>query len=181
MCRVLQAVTLRATAQFLTLAICLCSADAIAQRLPTDTELRAAYCTRIIRNEVNVLRDMLQRNSLQEARDKFQSVLRDREIALNRLNSYFMPLVGHVQELGLYAAIGRANADIEASAQAASRWVNCVEQFTAQVPLNVAGIPLQLPGICGTVADCESQCGAPTPPDLASRFEGCRKPDWLPF
>lgn len=168
--------------------------ESVAQRrLPTDNELRAAYCARIVRHEADDLKhdlelvtraiseaeeraksgqtqsdnNSLNLDSLRSMRDQFQPILRERENTFNRLNSYVMPLAGHVEITGLQAAISRGNLDYEASRRA----------------LNSRGICLRdcIAGGSTAFEGCQSKCGPGTPPDLEAKFARCRKADWLPY
>lgn len=168
------------------IACAIAMADALPEeRLPTDTELRAAYCVRIVTNDTIILRQGLEETEnnaksaaeraksgaahdieimrvLQDAQSRFQRMLRDREAVLNRLELYVMPRLDRIETIGMLAAMTRASADIEAMGQETDISVKC-------------GL------VCGSDSDCDTKCKAPSSSDLQTRFEGCRKPDWLPF
>lgn len=158
-----------------------------AQRLPTDSELRAAYCIPMMQTEIKLFRDVYpgfessirddeqqgsdllsqkRQTNLRElnmkALDRLQRVISDRESALNRLQFYLIPRMSHLDSTSLLAASKRAASD-DTKGRVCSE--KCVQQSDLFVPVTETDA-------------CYKECiGA----DLHARLETCRNPAWLPF
>lgn len=169
------------------LAILCISTAASAQRpLPTDTELRAAYCVRVLQSDVANLKslstqiddtatriqevppDLRQQvlQTLQESKRDLPQKIAERESALNRVQLFILPRMKYLDATALLAATRRADSDLQESAAVGGK---CLRQCAEPK----AGEPA-----ADRSASCLRSCmGA----DLQSRLEACRSPTWLPF
>ena len=151
------------------------SAPALAQQAPTDTDLRAAYCARILQFDIRLYQSVvgeLQGNIVKfgPVRDQgdakllddikallndAQRTLRESRSGLDRINAYLMPKLSYLDPTALLAAAKRADVDLADSqdapcSQACSKDPKCIER------------------------ECVQQ-------DIVARFKPCRAITWLPF
>jgi len=152
---------------FLAIASCVFGGTVFAQAMPTDIELRTAYCIRVTGQQLQVMREMIGGEPQgSPAYGAVQKLLQDQATALNRLRSYLLPKLSSLQPDALIAAAGRADADME---QAKGAGTVCTKKCEH----------LQENGRPGEKwALCVEQC-ADNP--LTKRLRACREPDWLPF
>lgn len=167
-------------------AVCFATA-AFAQRpLPTDTELRAAYCVRVLQSDIANLHslragiddsaarinevppDLRQQvlRTLEESKRDLPQKLSERETALNRVQLFILPRMRYLDSTALLAATRRADSDLQESAAVGSK---CVRECSE---------PTRGDGADDRSASCLRTCMGG---DLQSRLEACRNPTWLPF
>jgi hypothetical protein len=163
------------------------STAALAQNpLPTDTELRAAYCVRVLQIDVTNLHslstqladmaahiqdvppDLRQQafQTLQESKRDLSQKIVERESALNRVQLFILPRMNYLDATALLAAIRRAESDRQESDAVSSK---CSRQCTE---------PKAGKTTADGIASCLRSCMGS---DLQSRLEACRNPAWLPF
>lgn len=166
--------------------LCIATGASAQRPLPTDTELRAAYCDRVLQSDVanlNTLRARLDdaRNRIQEvppdlreqilqtlqaSRRELPQKIAERESALNRVQLFILPRMQYLDATALLAASRRAESDLHESAAVGNR---CMREC-AQPKADEA------------TADRSASClRACTSGELQSRLEACRNPTWLPF
>ena len=88
-----------------------CFADEI---LPTDTDLKAAYCRVVLQELVNEYRDP----SLHYP----QSFITKASSNLNRINGYFMPRLYNLEMTGILSASSTAYSDIKNIRNESESW-----------------------------------------------------------
>jgi hypothetical protein len=148
------------------------SVPALAQRVPpTDTDLRAAYCIRVLHYEAQ--RDQAAANGVQEdiakggaVRDAKRSEelkglareterkLRETQARLDRVMAYVTPKLAYLDSAPIVAAFAQADADI-AALQVKSCSADCVKDPACPE------------------RECVSQ-------DVAGRLKPCEQVTWLP-
>lgn len=155
---------------------------AIAQRLPTDTELRASYCMPVVVNDIGfqrhaiqlidetlkseevqsrILKDPALSRKLQNTQTEMQQYLVDSQSALRRLQLYVLPRMAHLDPTPLRIATKRAEEDLDLIRRKGSV---CIPQCITSID----------------TLKCASEC-ANLGPDLSQRLESCRNLSWLPF
>jgi hypothetical protein len=161
----------------------LCFAQvAVAQdSIPTDAELRSAYCVPVlqwfIRENRSELANFMEeqknavtpeyRQILTKKIDELQQDVAVYESALNRLQSYLLPRIQHLDPTALMLASNRGNADRQ---QLSSMIDRCYERCGISL-----GVPLD-----DKKKECIVAC-QDTLKDVAARLQPCRNPSWLPF
>ena len=166
--------------------LCIATAAYGQRPLPTDTELRAAYCVRVLQSDVAGLNslgaeiddtaarihevppDLRQQvlQTLQESKRDLPQMIAERKSALNRVQLFILPRMKYLDATALLAATRRAESDLRESAAVGGK---CLRQCA--VPR--AGEP---------GADQSNSClRSCMGEDLQSRLEACRNPTWLPF
>lgn len=141
--------------------------------LPTDTELRAAYCIRVLQSDIadshSILNEMRTEELSPELRQQVLQALkkskRDLESALNRVQLFILPRMPYLDSTALLAATRRADSDLRNSAGIQNK---CMRECTESGTADRGSSCLQTWQTC---------IGG----DLQSRLEACRNPTWLPF
>ena len=149
---------------------------ASAQRtVPTDTDLKAAYCIRLLHYESGLLQsavdgvhaniaaigaaksqdDAKALEELKRLARETEKQLRQRQAGLDRVMDYLTPKFPHIDPAPVVAAFNRADADISVL-QSKSCPAACMEERKC----------------------FQRECAQH---DIAARFEPCREIDWLPF
>jgi hypothetical protein len=146
--------------------------------LPTEVELRAAYCIPVLQNDITNLRKVLANvdamlgrideappearqhltETLQESKRDTPKQIEARESALNRLQLFILPRMQYLDASALLGAAARANADLQDSAAEVRR---CTSECAANKD-----------------SSCIKTCMGS---DLQARLNACRNPTWLPF
>jgi hypothetical protein len=160
------------------------AAPALAQSpLPTDTELRAAYCIRVIQNDIRLFNDALaqidkmteriqevpedmRQQALelnQKTKAELPRTIANRESVLNRLQMFIVPRMKYLDSSALLAATNRADSDIE-------EWSRVMSECTTKCT--------RPPATTDKLDACLGECRSS---DLSNRLEACRNPTWLPF
>jgi len=146
-------------------------AIALAQRLPTDIELRASYCVPVIKYRIEVVTNLVQRMdtgqsaSTPELRKVASELLAEFNDKLQRLHNYLLPKVEIVDPAGLALAINRGAEDVKYSKEV-------------------------LPGICSekckehkeaqAILSCAYACGQEDERNMRQQRQ-CSDLNWLPF
>jgi hypothetical protein len=143
--------------------------------IPTDIELRTAYCIRVVQSDIDALQHILASPTakseldpefaaeLRKARAVAEKGLDERTSTLHRLQSFLLPRAQYLDATALMAAMGRADVDVRAWSQLTTQCarVTCKDEIGA-----------------GGGSACISSCLGG---DLGSRLNSCRNPAWLPF
>lgn len=146
---------------------CTLAGTVIAQAMPTDLDLRAAYCARVAAVQLAGMQQLMGGETPDSPAYAFvQKTLKDQANALNRLQSYLLPKLSSLDPVPLIAAARRADVDLEESKQVASV---CAQRCEAHLQ---NGRPTQ------RWSACVDECAASP---LVTRVGACRAPDWLPF
>jgi len=171
---------------------------AVAQdTVPTDAELRSAYCIPVLQSEIKMLSDavasmdrwrsqndqsfqqnppspdvqnQLRENQKQylESTEKVREGIARRKSTLNRLQAYLLPRLMHLDPMAIALATKRGDADVQGLHDMSHR--------------------------CGSQCGISDQIGGPDPDDkakacfascsdkdLVARLKACSTPTWLPF
>lgn len=149
--------------------ILLCNAfSAQAQVLPTDVDLKSAYCMRIKQRQSPMLNQILRGHAPgHPAYDTSQRILREHESDIHRLRSYLVPRMSSLDTTGLLAAANRADADMNERASSSSRCPDTCRQQAEN------GQPTE------KWSACLDACLVDDPSWV--RVKSCEKVTWLPF
>jgi hypothetical protein len=143
--------------------------------LPTDAELRSAYCIPVLRWEINLARqadsqlgpDVSDSPPEQKARTLVREGIAKLESTLNRLQLYLLPRIMHRDPVALAAAQNRGEADVRQVQAVSDR---CVKDCGASNPLEPSDDKKRA---------CLDSCKPDM--DLVTRVGACASPTWLPF
>ena len=148
--------------------------------LPTETELRAAYCIPVLQDDIAGLHELLDsimesmaavtddvppamrqewKDSIEKSKRDLPEHIKARESALNRVQLFIIPRMRYLDPAALLSATARAKADIQENAADTRK---CTNQCTTS----------------GQIKSCMSAC---VNSDLSARLDACRNPTWLPF
>lgn len=151
----------------------------IAQRLPTDTELRATYCMPVVSNDIELQRQAIQLldetfkseeriqkapalfRLFKNAKVEMQQNLVDSQSALRRLTLYILPRMADLDATSLLIAKKRAEEDVDLIRRKGNA---CIQQCIQSTD----------------VSQCVSAC-ANLGPEFKQRLQSCRNLSWLPF
>lgn len=152
--------------------------------IPTDTELRAAYCVKVIQSDIKGFNDLrawypsvidsakkdeslpadLRQETLamlEKQQADLPQKIAEKESVLNRLQLFVLPRMQYLDASTLLAAISRADSDME-------EWSRLTGTCLRECKSNKAGM----------IEACLSKCSSG---DLEKRLTACRNPTWLPF
>lgn len=150
----------------------------MAERLPTDMELRASYCIPVVRFDadiyskiIHILVEDSQRDpnpkdlTLAQEREKLLADVRryldETRSALRRLQLYMIPRLVELDPTSLVIATARAKEDLELIQKIVPVCEErCIKNFDSE---------------------CLDECSKQLIPDIRQRFESCRNLSWLPF
>lgn len=154
--------------------------------LPTDTELRAAYCVPVLQSDIADLRKLLAEvdnsieriqdtpleirqqvlKTLQESKRDLPQKIAERESALNRVQLFILPRMRYLDTSALLGATQRGASDIQQWATVTSKCARqCRQRSTDEATSD-------------QYSSCLKTC---TSGDLEIRLSACRNPTWLPF
>ena len=154
-----------------------------ALRLPTDTELRAAYCMPVVaadadfyRKAISQLDQLLkseeqlnndQKNhariqKIQKSLAEMQQYLVESQVNMRRLELYTAPRIYELDASLLLIAVKRAEEDLDMTRSMAKA---CVDNCSKSTDL----------------FQCTSSCGKSGNEEIKQRFQTCRNLSWLPF
>ena len=143
------------------------AAPALAQSLPTDTDLRTAYCITVAKSQLIVTQQMLDGEPERSPAFAFvQKTHKEQADLVNRLQSYLLPKLSGLHAEPLLLAAKRAVVDLDEGKAAASVCTRRCE------PSLQNGRPTQ------RWSACVDECLAGP---LQTRLSRCRTPDWLPY
>ena len=135
------------------------STAAIAQlQPPTDLDLKASYCLRLIQDTLSDLKDYVPGKD-----ESLDNLVRDARDRADRLRSYLFPRVPYLDATGLLAASQRADVD-------RGKYLQIVSACTG--------------GDCAaneTPTQCAVRKMACVKGDAVERVYSCAKLTWLPF
>lgn len=151
--------------------------------LPTNTELRAAYCITVLQHEIGTLTSSVGQaqqiiseiqtlpTDLQpQVRETMQSLINDypariaeRENTLNRLQLYLIPRTKYLDANAILAATSRAKSDLQDLRALSSKCLPKCNRQQRDPAVNEA---------------CLRNCMSG---ELEERIAACRTPSWLPF
>jgi len=154
--------------RFLVCCLAFSFADAaLAQSLPTDADLRTAYCITVTKSQLAITQEML--GGEHESSPTFtvvQKILKEQADIVNRLQSYLLPKLSSLNADSLLLASKRAVVDLEQAKAAAGV---CASRCTPHFQ-NGRWTPRW--------SACMDECQASP---LETRLRACRTPDWLPY
>jgi hypothetical protein len=134
---------------------------------PTDTDLRTAYCIRVVTPLVDFLSQQISNQPEgSQVREMLKKDIQAPADALHRMQSYLLPKLATLQPDPVIAAMARADADRKQYTALAD---SCMEQCR---PNEDGGKPTKK-----WVGCMESCLDSP----LQKRTAACRTPGWLPF
>lgn len=134
--------------------------SAIAGNQPNDTELRSAYCLRVLSGELRTMQNVLKEQP--DFAGRYKADISKKEVDIDRLESYLNPKINTLDVPALLAAVKRADADQVSTVTALSA---CLSQC--------AGVDH------AKRMQCINQCEETNPAWL--RRDRCKSVDWLPF
>ena len=143
----------------------LLASSVAAQELPSQTDLRAAYCIPIVRNALDVLGPPLPYPEFAESTKAHTAALAEMTDQLRRLKLYLVPRISHLELLGLTTATQRAKEDLK--------------QFEQYVKSCETKCKPSTNKRASTEGACWNKCIAENP--LRSRFKDCHDLRWLPY
>jgi hypothetical protein len=153
----------------------LTEAAAAQQAVPTDTELRSAYCASVIRGDIDLQQKMiaqidaavksaptpeLQQQAIKASTELHEGLTKI-ETVRDRLKLYLLPRIGSLDPIAITAAMHRGEADVQ-------EVMAMVNRCSAKCD--------PLPG--DQRATCNASC---VDNDLIARVKACTNPTWLPF
>lgn len=165
--------------------------NALAEKLPTDAELRSAYCLTVLKTTLQEQQNYEQElsenvenlengrpaagvyesiplNKLQEMLASVRQGLSVARSAQNRLQLYLVPRLQYLDSFSILGASKRAETDLK-DLDGLSRtplFQQCVTKcFTGQAEGDT----------------CLNKCLGPTNAALRARITSCSRPTWLPF
>jgi hypothetical protein len=162
---------------FIAMATLICQVHAQERTLPTDTDLRAAYCVKVVQSDLQMFSRLdsefgpivdayIKRTDISDAeKSKAESALRDIRASrfesgenVKRLQSFILPRIASVDSTSMLLAVKRSDEDLSSfSARTAECTKSCNTSDTAKCAENCVG------------------------PELIQRLKGCRTLTWLPF
>jgi hypothetical protein len=135
-----------------------------AQELPSETDLRAAYCIPIVQDLMDKTRSFMTGPEFTQSTEALTAALAEITNQLRRLKLYLVPRISHLEPLGLTTAIQRAKEDLKKFEQyGESCHTKCKQSVNKRASAEVA---------------CIYKCNAENP--LRSRFKDCFDLRWLP-
>jgi hypothetical protein len=136
--------------------------------LPTDTDLKSAYCITAIKKQLDLMNQILGAEPQGSPAYVYaQKMLLDRNSDLNRLQSYLVPKLLSLDATGLVLASKRAERDLEEAAVSTQRCTtHCASNSGSGTPDSKWSACLQT---------CSAEDSAVT------RLGSCRSVNWLPF
>jgi hypothetical protein len=138
-----------------------------AQELPSEVDLRAAYCVPIVKYWINVFKPMATDPVMQEAglHQDIVEILTKYNEKLRRLRLYLLPRFEHLESLGMTAALKRGQEDLEK-----------LEQYSTTCKAKCSPIARKS---ASSEEVCMKKCHAENP--LKPRLDACSDLRWLPF
>lgn len=145
--------------------------------LPTDADLRSAYCIPVLQHGIDVLNQAAaaheaqaksaqtpeQRRAGQELRDIVLNRVSETQSTLHRLTSYLLPRMQYRDQLALTAAGERGEADVKV-----------LQAKAVRCPTRCGGFDVSDAAWYACAARCVDK-------ELIARVRACAAPTWLPF
>lgn len=142
------------------------------QQLPTDNDLRAAYCLAYqedaLRLGTTALADLEKDASTKSGVpkstvDEFRADVRQQEQRVARLRSYVLPRLNYLEPLAMTVALRRGKEDAQ---RFGNEWMKCINDCLSSTDLKRA------------VDVCTKRCSQG---EQFDRIQSCRNLSWLPF
>lgn len=150
------------------IAVSLTFTAALAQRaMPTDNELRTAYCIPVLQYAVQENDMLTQAYPEGQWKDMSAQATAGLNDKLKRLQGYLVPKISHLDLASLTVATERGKLDVNAAAQAQ---LSCFKQCESSKPAK---------GFDERYGNCLSGCHGANP--VIARTRACQAVDWLPF
>jgi hypothetical protein len=159
------------------------SAAAQQLQLPSDADLKTAYCIPVAEFGVNFVKQILANAAASQQRPtpeqqqtigRYRSNLQEQEAVLDRLRKYLVPRVPYLDPIALTGAQQRGQADV-AALQAASE-NQAQRDCLLQCASKQQGSGKQI-----DPSECAKQCLPPSVVSTRERIGSCVTPTWLPF
>ncbi len=140
-----------------------------AQRIPTDIELKAAYCLKVTQASVAELGRIAPTDAAMEKMKG--NALRNANDRVNRLQLYLVPRMQALEPTAMIGAMNRGEAD-------AANYFRRVEEIADKCTTSC-----QLAGATGEAKDKAVRCFTACigSDELLTRISSCPKLNWLPF
>ena len=144
--------------------------NANAQRLPTDVELKAAYCVKVVQNAVEVGKRASAETATSPSAKAFtDQLLKDSQDRLARLQSYLEPRMSSLEPVSMTAAMKRGESD---AANYEQEYWKIADQCDCPSLVGPSG------ELSPLAAKCLDECVSQNP--LVERIQACRNLNWLP-
>lgn len=141
------------------------------RRLPSDTELHAAYCIARLQHDVSVFESLKALSAEQQPSisPRVEQLMEQKRAALRKLQLYLVPRLPYLEPNALLGAVASADQDREESSK---RIDKVKDQFMAEVS------KLKAQGLSSEQIDqkLNAEFGVTDPHAIA-----CDNPSWLPF
>jgi hypothetical protein len=85
--------------------------EAEAQELPSEIDLRAAYCLSVVQHQVSTAKASIADGD-PDLKEVLAAILTELTENLRRLRLYLLPRLSHLDTLGLFAAMKRGKEDV---------------------------------------------------------------------
>lgn len=142
-----------------------------AQRLPTDVELKAAYCLSVTQGLMNQTAQMM--TNLGVPPEKQTDAFKDQNERVNRLKLYLLPRLQELEMLSVTSALKRGETD------AATYFARMSEvQNKCQPSCPALGSSSQE---YDRWQQCMLDCIVARHDEFIERIKSCSRLDWLPF
>jgi hypothetical protein len=145
------------------LLVVLLASSVAALELPSPIDLRAAYCTPIVQNQIVVVQPL---TTMPDFAAEGAVLLAEAKDNLRRLQLYLLPRISHLEATGLNVAIQRAKEDIAKSAQ----YTKACQATCQQMAHPTASAELA----------CLDTCVKREDP-ARTRYKECEDLRWLPY
>jgi hypothetical protein len=132
--------------------------------MPTDADLRTAYCIPVVRAVADISHHLISRLPRNASYDPTRQALRSGDELYRRLQSYLQPRSPYLEPTALTAASSRGVADANAMKELVASRANC--------PTTIARGPAAL-ALCLKAVSAETR-------EAMLRVQGCQAPTWLP-
>ena len=150
----------------------LLASSVAAQELPSQTDLRAAYCIPIVQDALDVISPLLTLTDSAQLTEDLTTLVTEDTDNLRRLNLYLAPRIPHLEPLGLATAAQRAKEDLK---QYEQHGKSCATKCQQSVNKQRVSEDKR----ASAEGACKRKCFAESP--VRSRFEECHDLRWLPY
>lgn len=142
-----------------------------AKELPSQTDLRAAYCIPIVQNSIDVTRLLMTMLGSTVSTEDLTALLAEETDQLRRLQLYLLPRISHLEPLGLTTAMQKAKEDLAQSEQyGESCRAKCKQSVNQRASADKRA---------SAERACWDKCIAEAP--VRSRSKDCFDLRWLPY
>ena len=152
----------------------LCASSVTAGELPTETDLRAAYCIPILQYSIDFLKSLSTTDLPSSVSpEEITAGLAENTSGLRRLQLYLVPRISHLELLGLTTAMQTAKEDLKKAEQYVESCTTKCNQSANKDKRASAEVRASAQGACW------NKCTAENP--LRSRLKECHDLRWLPY